>query len=71
MFIQLNAKQINRLSEFLGNLSILLIGSLVIPYFLNSLGLEFETFLLAISTSVASFSISLLLLEGGGKSDRN
>lgn len=63
--INFNQKQFDRMSEVLGNLSLLLIGSLVIPSLTSPVNLGFETKLLALFTIMACISGSLVLIEGG------
>lgn len=65
--ITFNQKQFDRMSEFLSNLSLLLIGSLIIPSLVNSTNLNNETKLLALFTTTTCIFGSLVLIEGGGE----
>ena len=62
----MNDLQINRLSEIIGNLSLLLFASFVLPIFGSQIT-NIETLIFGGVASALSFGSSLLLLKGGGK----
>lgn len=61
---KLNSSQLDRLSEILGNLGLLLFASLVIPVFTH-VQIDHLTILSGVITSVACIIGSLLILKGG------
>lgn len=62
--IYLNGKQIAHIAEVLGNLSILFLGSLILPAFMGESISEIVV-LLGLILATGSFVISIQLLKGG------
>ncbi|MBI3559095.1 hypothetical protein HY085_01750 [Candidatus Gottesmanbacteria bacterium] len=62
----MNELQINRLSEILGNLSLLVFGTWVLPIFLGSV-INTDIIFSSIIISVISLFWSLFILKGGKK----
>lgn len=63
-FVKLNSKQINRLSEILGNLSLLFLASMSIPVFSGNKDVDIGIFIGGVLAFIGC-SIESILLMGG------
>lgn len=62
--IHLNKTQIDRISEFTANLSLIFFASLVLPSLMGSIKLQLTTIVLGFLLTIGSFGFSIFLLRG-------
>ena len=61
--VKLNKKQIDRLSEYFANLSLLILGTIVVPQFISVSKLSLINLIFGIIGTVLFIIISLILLK--------
>jgi len=61
--VQLNQKQINRISEISGNLSLLFLGAIVFPSLTKDAKFDTIPVILGVLDAVMSFTLSISLLS--------
>ena len=63
MMIKLNEKQTDRLSEYLGNFSLLIFGTVVVPQFISGSRLNFISLFVGVGLTILLIVASLDMLK--------